>query len=147
MDQLLEFAGNNLLVVLLFFGILIAIVINELATLKRPYKPVSVHELTGMINRDETVILDVRSDTDFNNGHIVDSAHVLPSQVTPDIKALKKRGTRSITLVCKSGRSASMMAAKLHQAYAKTDADAPTVYWLDGGITAWRAAEMPTQKA
>lgn len=146
MDQLLEFAGNNLFLVLLFFGILVALLVNELATLKRPYKPLSVHELTGMINRDETVVLDVRSDTDFNKGHIIDSAHVLPSQITPDVKALKKRGTRSITLVCKTGRSASMMAAKLHQAYAKTDAEAPTVYWLDGGIEAWRAAEMPTHK-
>ena len=71
MEQLNEFVANNLV---LFFA-LVVIVILLLRTWIGPgqVKSLSPFESIQKLNKEEAVILDVRTDADFGEGYILDS--------------------------------------------------------------------------
>lgn len=140
LERLPEFVSNHLMLVAAFAAILAALVGQEIGRLTRKFKTLSPAQLTTLINRDGALVIDVRAINDFQAGHVPGSRHVAMSQFDPEQKDLAKLRDLPVAVVCKSGQQSAEAANRLAKAgFTK-------VYSLEGGLDAWRAAELPVAK-
>lgn len=103
-------------------------------------KRATVLEVTQLINRGKTMILDVREPAEFSTGHLPDAKNIPLGQLADKLGELDKMKSKSIVVVCESGaRSAS--AARI-----LTKAGFEDVVNLDGGLVAWRHQGLPLAK-
>ena len=103
-------------------------------------KRASILEATQIINRNKTTILDVRTPEQFAAGHLRDAKNIPLSDLGSRIGELDKQKTKAIVVVCQQGSRAEK-AVKMLQKAGFDD-----VVSLDGGLTAWTAAGLPTVK-
>ena len=136
-DQLSEFVGNHLILSLALVGITLALIVNELSRFTRGYKALSPALLTHLINRENALVVDLSPLNDFEKGHIVGSKNVVLSQFDPENKLLAKVRDLPVALVCRNGMTSAQAAKRL------VKAGFQKVYWLDGGIASWQAADLP----
>ncbi|WP_213807445.1 MBL fold metallo-hydrolase [Granulicella sp. dw_53] len=85
------------------------------------------------------IILDVRSDTEWNNGHIVNARHIPLGDLTQHLNELQPQQT--IYTVCGSGYRSSI-AASLLAAQGFT-----SVSNMAGGMSAWNHQQLPVTKS
>jgi rhodanese-related sulfurtransferase len=86
------------------------------------------------------VLFDVRSQSEFDSGHILDAKHVPQDQLASSAEALKKHKDKVVIACCESGMR-SGAAARVLQAQGFTK-----VVNLKGGLQAWRAENLPLVK-
>lgn len=140
-QTLKAFAAANPLPVLIFAGLTVALAFNEIAGLFRGYKSLAPAQLTGLINREDALVIDLSASADFEKGHIAGAKNVQASAFGPDNKPLANADrSRPVVLVCRNGNASAEAAGKLHKA------GFTRVHWLDGGIAAWQQAELPLVK-
>ncbi len=140
LEALLAFAGRHPYLSLALAGLTIAIVYTEVARLFRGSKALRPAELTGLINRDNALVVDLSSSSEFEKGHIPGSRNIAPSQFDPEHKQLAAAKALPVVAVCRTGQASSAAAARLKKAGFEK------VYWLDGGIAAWQQADLPLVK-
>jgi len=138
--SLQAFASNNPFLSLAFVGLTLAIVYHEVSRLFTGYKAVHPAALTALINREDALVVDVSTAGEFEKGHIVGSRNVVMSQFDPENKALAKVRELPVVVICRTGATSALAAKRLVKAGFKQ------VYWLDGGLGAWRAADLPLVK-
>lgn len=139
-ETLQAFAAHSPYLSLAFAGLTVAIIVTETARLFRGYKSLRPAELTGLINRDNALVIDLSATADFEKGHIAGSKNVAPSQFDPENKLLAPAKDLPVVLVCRSGTASADAAKRLKKA------GFTQVYWLDGGIPAWQQADLPLVK-
>lgn len=129
----------------LLSGIWIALVVLIIAISVRiklsPIKQLSPQELTFAVNREDGVVIDIRSPKEFNNGHIIDSVNASLDKInTNDLAALEKYKERPIIVVCASGLTSGKASNILLKAGFNR------VSLLKGGLTSWTGASLPLKK-
>lgn len=97
-------------------------------------------EVTQLMNRGKSVVVDVRTAAEFANGHLRDAKNIPLADLSSRIGELDKAKGKSIVVVCQTGTRADK-AIKLLQAAGFDD-----VVGLEGGLAAWQAASLPTVK-
>lgn len=139
-QELLAFAERHPYLSLALVGLTIAIIYTEIARLFRGYKALRPAELTGLINRDNALVIDLSASNDFEKGHIAGSKSVQPSQFDPENKLLANAKELPVVVVCRTGQGSADAAKRLKKAgFTK-------VFWLDGGVAAWQQADLPLVK-
>jgi rhodanese-related sulfurtransferase len=103
-------------------------------------KRASPLQLTQMINRGKTTIIDVRSSEEFAAGHLRDAKHIPLADLGARIGELDKSKNRTVVMVCQTGARSDKAARQL-QAAGFED-----VHSLEGGLAAWKAAGLPLTK-
>ena len=137
---LMQFAGQNPVLSVLFAGLTLELVYTEVARLFVGYKTVSPAQLTDLINRESALLIDVSASAEFEQGHILGAKHVAMSQFDPENKLLAKAKELPVAVVCRNGQQSSDAAKRLHKAgFSK-------VFWLNDGINAWTQADLPLSK-
>ncbi len=121
-------------------GLTLALLYTEASRLWQGYKVLKPGELTALVNRDNALVVDIRAQNDFQQGHISGSKNVLMSQFDPENKQLASAKALPVVVVCKTGMTAVGAAKRL------VKAGFEQVYVLDGGIEGWRGAGLPTVK-
>ena len=139
-DALLAFAERHPYLSLALAGLTIALVYNEIARLFRSYKVLQPAGLTALINRENALVVDLSSISEFEKGHIPGSRNVVQSQFDPENKQLAGAKAMPVVAVCRTGQASAAAAKRLKQAGFEQ------VYWLDGGISAWSQADLPLVK-
>lgn len=139
-EDLLAFAGRHPLLSLGLAGITLALIGNELSVLFRGYKALRPAELTGLVNRDNALVVDLRPAGEFEKGHIPGAKNVQMAQFDPEHKSLAAARTLPVVVVCRTGQTAAGAAKRLRKAGFEQ------VYTLDGGIAAWQQADLPLVK-
>ena len=137
MQRLLEFIGNHYLIVGVFMVLLALFVRNEV---KRGGKTVTTQELVNLVNQQGAVVLDVRDNTEFSNGHIVDSINIPFGSLNSRLSELEKYKDKAIVVACKVGQHAGQAGSLLKKAGFEN------VARLRGGVTEWRNQNMPVVK-
>lgn len=140
LERLPEFIGNHPVLSLAFIGLTVALIALEVGRFTRGYKAIGPAQLTGLINRENALVIDVSGAADFEKGHILGSKHVPMSQFDPENKTLAKAKELPIAVVCRTGMVSAGAAKRLVKAGFKQ------VSWLDGGIAAWQQADLPLSK-
>ncbi|AWV05897.1 rhodanese-like domain-containing protein [Marilutibacter maris] len=140
LEELLAFFGRHPYLSMGLAGLTVALIYTEIARLFRGYKALRPAELTGLINRDNALVVDLSSSSDFEKGHIAGSKSVALSQFDPESKLLANVKQLPVVVVCRNGMASTAAAKRLKKAGFEH------VYWLDGGIAAWQQADLPLVK-
>ncbi|SDT89631.1 rhodanese-like domain-containing protein [Halopseudomonas salegens] len=137
LQQLIEFIGNHYLLTTAFLVILALLIITES---RKAGQAVGPQQATQLINREQALVVDVRSKKDFAAGHIVDSRNIPADQLAKRMSELEKHKDQPILLVCANGQHAGPCAKQLKAAgYTKVNR-------LSGGVNGWRADNLPVVK-
>lgn len=140
MQEIIEFAGHNALLSMALVGITLALIYTEVMRLFQGFKGINPATMTRLMNHENALVVDLRSSSEFQAGHISGSKNVQMNQFDPENKLLSGVKTLPIVLVCKAGTTASGAAKRLVKAGFKQ------VSVLDGGIGAWQSADLPLVK-
>jgi rhodanese-related sulfurtransferase len=106
----------------------------------RGVKEVNSAEALQLINHQNAIILDVRQDSEYKSGHILNSKLVPLGNLAGRIGELERYRELPIVVVCRSGnRSASACAMLGKLGFAQA-------YNLSGGVIAWQKSSLPLEK-
>ncbi len=137
MERLLEFVGNHPLYFSLLISILMLLIWNIFGDMLSGVKLSPPEEVTRLINRDNAKVLDLRTQKEFEKGHIIDAINISADQVPGQLDKLKKYKKNGVILCCATGSVSSKIARKLmNEGYEK-------VFSLKGGILSWQNANLP----
>ena len=139
-DRLQEFFSNHPELCLAFIAILGGIVWTFFQGLSRGVRKLSPSDATRLINHEDAVIIDVRSDGEFRQGHIVNALNIPESQLAERLGKLNKYRGRPIITTCRTGQVSVKAGGKL------VAGGFEKVYTLNGGILAWEGASLPLTK-
>lgn len=140
LEELLAFASRNMLLAMGLAGLTIALIYTEVSRLFRGYTAVRPPALTALINREDAVVLDLSPSADFEKGHIAGAKSVPMADFNAQHKRLPSDKARPVVVSCRSGQASMGAAAQLKKAGFEK------VYWLEGGVAAWQAADLPLVK-
>lgn len=135
----LEFLQNNLMLV----GVAVAsggmLLWQTFGNRLSGLNQVSTAEATRLIN-DDALVLDVREDKEWAEGHIPNARHIPMAQLSKRLAELDKLKDKPIVVSCRSGyRSASVCRTLKKNGF-------ENVHNLAGGILAWEQAGLPVTK-
>ena len=135
--QIFEFIGNHYILVSIFIFLLVAFIINEG---KQGGAAITPSNLVNLVNREDAVIVDVRDNKEFGNGHIAGALNIPFATIDSRIGELASYKGKPIVLVCKMGQHAGSIGRKL-KAQGFED-----VRRLSGGMAEWGANSLPVVK-
>jgi rhodanese-related sulfurtransferase len=96
--------------------------------------------MVQLMNREKAVVIDVCEPDEFARGHVIGSKNLPFGQLEEKLGQVVKNKSAQVIMVCqvgaRSGRAAAT-ARKLGYENAQS---------LSGGLRAWTAASMPTEK-
>ena len=141
MEQFITFASNNGMLSAVWVALVVMIIVITIKIQMSPVKQISPQDLTFLVNREQGVALDIRSEKDFNTSHILDSIGLSNEKITKNgFTSLEKHKENPIIVVCSAGISAVKVANDLHKkGFARVSV-------LKGGIGAWTSAGLPVTK-
>lgn len=140
-QQAQQFAASHTIMVVAWIALFVAVVINLYKGATSKIGVIDNAKATQLINNEEGVVLDVRSDDEFKAGHIIDSVHLLPSDIKGNkLNNVEKYKDRPVIVADNNGLTAQGLANTLaKQGFNK-------VYALKDGIAGWRGASLPLVK-
>ena len=101
---------------------------------------VSPVEATLLINREDALVVDVRDQGEYAQGHIPNARHVPLADLTRRIGELEKLKGRPLILCCASGARSSSAVAQLKKA------GFDKLYNLRGGLAEWEKSGQPISR-
>ena len=105
------------------------------------FKEVGPQQAVLLINQQGAVVLDVREDKAFQEGHIVNAVPAPLENLEARLPALQDYKDKPVIVTCQTGeRSARAGALLRKQGFT-------TLYKLAGGLRAWREAKLPLSKS
>jgi rhodanese-related sulfurtransferase len=139
MGQVVEFAGNHPLLVSALIASWFAVVFYELRLRAGNVTHVSTADAVRLINKGALVI-DVRKPEDYESGHIVNARNLVLERIQEDQDAVAKKKDKILLAVCANGGLSGKAASLLRKA------GYPNAFSLKGGISGWRADNLPLVK-
>ncbi|MSQ98576.1 MAG: rhodanese-like domain-containing protein, partial [Xanthomonadales bacterium] len=122
-----------------FVAVLCLLAWSEITRKAQGIKELSTAQAVVWMN-DAAAIVDVSAAIDFNKGHIVNARNIAMSRITdPDAEVLKMKDSK-VLLVCKTGQTALLAAAKLRKSGIEN------VAVLKGGMGQWIADQYPVTR-
>ncbi|MEZ8825707.1 rhodanese-like domain-containing protein [Vibrio amylolyticus] len=138
MQEYIDFFQQNMILSLVWVGLFIALIMSFVKAATAAYKEVTASEVTLLMNREEGVVVDIRSKDEFKKGHITDAVHILPSDIKEgNLSNLEKHKSNPIIVVCKTGQTAAESANLLAKAGFEN------VNLLKNGLSGWSEANLP----
>lgn len=93
-----------------------------------------------LINREKAVVVDVCDPAEFAAGHVGGAKNIPLAELEGKLATVVKNKTLPLILVCQSGaRSGRAVATAKKLGYEKAQS-------LAGGLTGWKAANLPVEK-
>ena len=137
MEQVFEFIGNHPILIGAFVVLVALFVRNEVS---RGGRSVSAQELVNLVNREGAVVVDVRDQKEFKEGHIVDAFNIPHAAISSRMKEIDKFREKPVIVACKMGQHSGSVGAALRKAGFQN------VARLRGGIMEWRSQNLPVVK-
>jgi GrxC family glutaredoxin len=99
-------------------------------------------EAIQLINHKEALVVDVRTEKEYQQGHVMNSLHIPLGVLDDRMQDLQAYKNSALVMVCRSGARSGQAASKLKK-QGFTD-----VHNMSGGMLAWERAKLPvTTKA
>ena len=138
MEQLLTFAAQQWYLLLALVVILAMLANSFLGS--RGVINVPPSEAVGLINRQNAVVLDVRTDDEYKQGHIINSLHIPVGLLASRINELESHKSQPLVVVCRTGQRSTQACSILRKQGFES------LHGLAGGIVAWQSANLPLAK-
>jgi rhodanese-related sulfurtransferase len=141
MQEYIDFLSNNPMLSLAWVAIAVMLIHSLVKDKISGVKSITAQEATLLINKQDAIVVDVRSKDDFQNGHIVNAKNITLSQIEKgNFSAIENNKQTPIIVVCESGTRSASAAAKL------VKAEFTQVTNLFSGMGGWKSANLPTTK-
>lgn len=136
----MQYLQNNMMLVMVMFASGLMLLWSFFGNRIRGVKEVNTVEALQLINHKNALILDVRNDTEYQSGHILNAKLIPLGNLTGRIGELERHRDQAIVVVCRSGqRSASACSMLGKQGFKQA-------YNLSGGVIAWQKSNLPLEK-
>ena len=129
----MDFFLNNLVLFLALILILSLIISFELKALTGKVKKVTPAELTKMLNSNKLSLIDLRIEEEYKSGHIVNAVNMDKNEIQDNAK------DKNLPIVIYSKDDKDSL--KAGSDFVNFGHD--SVYYLEGGIEAWKLDNMP----
>ncbi|MBT3723909.1 MAG: rhodanese-like domain-containing protein [Gammaproteobacteria bacterium] len=137
LQQILEFSTNHPFLVVAFLALSGLILFTEFRNLSQKFITLGPSAAISIINKSNTMLLDVREVSEIKAGMLNDAIHIPLSGIGKRLAELDKYKDDSVLVYCRSGsRSGSVCRTLSGRGFEK-------VYNLAGGIMAWEDAHLP----
>jgi rhodanese-related sulfurtransferase len=136
MAQLLEFAGNHPFLVSALVALTLIVIVNEIRIRAAGGTSVSPADAVKLINGG-AIVIDVRTPTQFEQGHIVNARNMPLAGLSENDAALAKLRDKTVLTFCDNGVSSSKAARLLR------DKGVTRIANLQGGLVAWQRDSLP----
>ncbi len=140
MQDYIQFAQQNMLLVAVFFGLLTMLIITELKRVTRSYDELSTHQAVRLMNADDTVVIDIREKKDLASGTLNGAKHIPLKDFSKRISELEKQKNKNILVYDDTGMRVGAICQQLQKAGFEH------VHSLKGGVSAWSADNLPLEK-
>ena len=100
-------------------------------------KKIEPNELTTLINRENAILVDLRTKEDYDAGHIMSALNYPHQDFENQMHELDRYKERPIILVCDMGRNSANIGEKLKKA------DFKNTFRLNGGMMTWTQENLP----
>ena len=140
MEKFPIFVLNHPYLFSLLFVILTLLIWNIFGNLIGGVKLLTTDEATLLINREDAEVIDIRSQTEFENGHIINAKNIDLQELPEKINKLRKDKSKGIIFYCTNGS----LSLKETQKMVRQGED--MIYCLKGGIASWKNANLPLTK-
>ncbi|OGT32337.1 MAG: hypothetical protein A2W28_05650 [Gammaproteobacteria bacterium RBG_16_51_14] len=137
MERFPEFVLNHILLFSLLAMILGLLIWNLYGNVLSGIKQITPAEAIRLINHEQAVVMDARSSSDFNNGHILNAIHVPAAGLSERGNKLEKFRKQAVIMVCTNGTESAKASRVLMQDGFES------IYCLKGGVLAWRNSNLP----
>ncbi|WNK58219.1 rhodanese-like domain-containing protein [Pantoea agglomerans] len=138
MQEIMQFASNHPILSLAWVVLLVLVIVTTVKGMFSKVKTISRGEATRLINKEDAVVVDVRSRDDFRRGHISGALNVAAAEIKKgNIDELANHKAQPIIVVCATGQSAGDSAAHL------SAAGFERVSVLKDGISGWSGENLP----
>ena len=140
MDRILEYLAHHPWLSLGTVLVAALVVVYELRTRSEGQMTVSPQDLIRLMNQG-ALVLDLRSQEQFQTGHLAGARQMNGEQILKAADTLKKHKEKLVVVYDDTG---SLGAAAVRQLTAQGFTKA---FALRGGLTAWRADNLPLSRA
>ncbi|NNM59229.1 MAG: rhodanese-like domain-containing protein [Legionellales bacterium] len=137
MTEYIQFFMAHSLLFIALLVVLVLLIANEVHAQWSAASRCSSQKLVQMMNHDQASVIDIREKTDYRAGKIIGSKNIPSTDLLKKINELDK--SKTVVLVCGNGQQSQKQAQALKK-------QGLNVYYLGGGITAWRNDNMPLDK-
>ena len=139
-QQLQQFTANHTIMVVAWVALFIGVLVSLYKGVTSKFTLVDNAQATQLINKEEAILIDVRTVDEFKAGHIINSLNLTPTEVKTGSPAIEKYKEHAVIVVDANGLSAQGIAGALTKhGFTKVSA-------LKEGIAGWRAASLPLVK-
>lgn len=107
---------------------------------KRGAKEIDTSKAIELINHQDALVLDVRDDSEYAEGHLPNSKHIPSEKIEERWVEITKHKEKPIVVIYKSGIRSNHASTVLHKNGFNQ------VNNLMGGIDAWKRASLPIVK-
>ena len=97
--------------------------------------------MVQLMNRDKAVVIDVCEPDEFARGHVIGAKNLPLGQLEDKLSQVVKNKSTHVVMVCQVGARSARAAATARKLGFEN------VQSLSGGLRAWTAASMPTEKS
>ena len=140
MQQFIEFGTNHWDLFLALLVILLMLAGGDLISTLRGIKQIGPADATHLINHQGGIVIDVREDKEFSEGHIINSLHMPMGNVQQRIPEIEKYKQKPVIVSCRSGARSNTVCGWLRKH------NFENVSNLKGGVMAWQNASLPLSK-
>lgn len=136
----MQFLEGNLMMVLVFVSSGLMLLWSFFGNKIRGIQEVDTTAALQLINHKDALILDVREQKEYDEGHVLNSKLIPLGKLHDRIGELEKFRERPIVVICRSGNRSSHATGQLtKQGFAQA-------YNLVGGVMAWQKADLPLER-
>ena len=140
MEHFPEFVANHLFLFSLLIAILTLLIWNIFGDTVSGIRQVIPMEATRLINHDNAIVIDLRKQDDFNNGHILNAINYPVDTLKDQENNLESYKDKPVILYCNTGVDSPRVARMLIQKGFER------LYCLKGGLQAWKSASLPLNR-
>jgi len=140
MAQIAEFIGNHTLLSLAFMAVFFLFIMTVLNEKMQAFANVNSSELTQLVNHKNAVLIDTRSENDFNQGHIVNATNIPLADLVSGNKSIENLKGNDVIAYCVSGMTSKTACKHLLKSGVEN------VFNLTGGINSWINDKLPVVK-
>lgn len=141
MQEYIDFISNNPMLSIAWVVIAVMLVHSLVKSKLSKINNINPQEATLLINKQDAIVVDIRSADEFKKGHIVNAKNITVSQIEEGkFAAIENSKQTPIIVVCATGTRSSGAGEKLAKAGFEQ------VNNLFSGMSGWSAANLPTTK-
>jgi len=135
-----QYLQNNIWMVLVTISSGLMLLWSFFGNRVRGVKDVDSAEALQLINHKNAIVLDVREESEYKSGHLLNAKWIPLGKLVDRIGELERYREQSIVVVCRSGQRSASACAKLgKQGFTQA-------YNLSGGVIGWQKSNLPLEK-